>query len=746
MEDGVALFDDHSRFVFCNDRYMQMLFPPGHPRPDPGTPSQEVVRAFATAGLLNLPDAPSVEEFVTRRVAWAGAFGAPTEFDTTDGRVIVSTSKPTGLGGFLITLRDISRERASDQVAQEMLLDAFKDLDEGIVLCDENMRYVFGNNAWLRMTYGLHPHLAPKTGDNVLEKVIEMVNVGFYAIPDGWTKPQYIDWMMGEMAQHGKMVPVETADGRHLLGSSHQTAYGGSLLFIRDVTKQRQAEATRLAAVNGAIDAVDYPLVLFDAEERFVLANKAWYAMIEPTGLDPQPGDPGNDFFWATIDSDYYVRPDGMTKEDFFAAGMALIYNHGREFPLETADGRIFLASSNLTALGGFLLSYREITEQVRTEAELQAQRELTHQNEKLSALGELLAGVAHELNNPLSVVFGYSQMLQGKVDDPVLSERIDLVCQSAERAGKIVKTFLAMARQRPTRIEICSLNDIVATALEVSGYSLKTNGTVVDTDLAEDAPPIAGDFDQLAQVFSNLIVNAGHALQDQREDGRILVRSYFDATSARTVVEIRDNGPGIPKDIQHRIFEPFFTTKEVGEGTGVGLAFSHRIVESHQGELSLRSAPGAGTSFFVKLDAVEDTGAQDAPDGPTALPPPALSVLVVDDEAGVAQLLSDLLTEEGYRVQMTTSPRDALRLAAAQHFDVILSDFKMPDMDGEAFYEALRVIAPAGAERLGFITGDALSQNVRDFFARSERPFIEKPIIKRELLTLIRLVLYSLD
>jgi CheY-like chemotaxis protein/anti-sigma regulatory factor (Ser/Thr protein kinase) len=292
----------------------------------------------------------------------------------------------------------------------------------------------------------------------------------------------------------------------------------------------------------------------------------------------------------------------------------------------------------------------------------------------------------------------------------------------------------------------VCSLNDIVATALEVSGYSLKSNGTIVETDLDDTAPPAACDFDQLAQVFSNLIVNAGHALQDRREDGRILVRSYHEPETNRTVVEISDNGPGIPREIQGRIFEPFFTTKDVGEGTGVGLAFSHKIVESHKGELSLRSAPGEGTSFYVKLDAAQDSGSR-ADTGLIGLEPPeALSVLVVDDEAGVAQLLHDLLLDEGYSVEFTTSPRDALRLIETRTFDVILSDFKMPDMDGAAFYEALKVISPECASRIGFVTGDALSSNVRDFFARSERPFIEKPIIKRELLTLIRLVLYSLE
>ena len=246
----------------------------------------------------------------------------------------------------------------------------------------------------------------------------------------------------------------------------------------------------------------------------------------------------------------------------------------------------------------------------------------------------------------------------------------------------------------------------------------------------------VLGDFDQLAQVFSNLIVNAGHAVQPKRSAGEILVRSFV--RDGQTIVEIRDNGPGIPRDIQKRIFEPFFTTKDVGEGTGVGLAFSHRIVASHDGQLELSSAVGRGTSFFVKLK-TEDSGHQQRslvphPTGQSSVK----NALVVDDEEGVAQLIHDLLVEEGIHVTKSTSPRDALRLASAQHFDLVLSDFKMPDMDGEAFYEAMKVVTPQNANAIGFITGDAMSANVRAFLERSKRPYIEKPIHKDELMRLI--------
>ena len=207
--------------------------------------------------------------------------------------------------------------------------------------------------------------------------------------------------------------------------------------------------------------------------------------------------------------------------------------------------------SSHKTSLGGYLISYRDITEQLRMDEELARQREIARQNEKLSALGELLAGVAHELNNPLSVVYGYAQMLKGRVDDPVAAERIELIRRAAKRSARIVKTFLAMARQRPTRIELCSLNDAVTTALEVSSYGLRSNGTAVETAFDETVPPVSGDFDQLVQVFSNLIVNAEHALKPRREQGKLTIRSWLDEDTDHVTVEVRDNGHGMPEDIR---------------------------------------------------------------------------------------------------------------------------------------------------------------------------------------------------
>lgn len=734
LEEGFSLWDSDFNFVMCNDKYMEIVAPNLDSHFEVGRDAESIIAEAYHSGIYEIPDGVSENDWVSNYMDWARAHAGPIESRFKDGRVVIVSAKQTDLGGVLITAVDVTEERNSEAKARDMLLDAFQALDEGLVLCDENMNYIFGNDAWKNMMFTGRDQLIPKQGESVLENLVQHVQSGFYSIPSGMSREDYIAWMLGEMSQHGKQVPYSSSDGRHFVGSSHSTAFGGSLLFVRDVTKQQNAEENRLAAVNDALDAVDDPLALFSAGRRFVLGNKAWKDMVRGSG-DPEPGDTADTLFARLLENDFYTLPKGMDREAFMKEGLRAMDDLETNYPFSLADGTQQLANVRKTGLDGFLISYRDVTEQLEMEGELEQQRETAHQNEKLSALGELLAGVAHELNNPLSVVFGYSQMLQGKIDDPVLSERVDLICQSSERAAKIVRTFLAMARQRPTKMQPCSVNAVIETALEVSSYSLKSSGTQVLVDLDPSDPHVTGDVDQLAQVFSNLLVNAGHAVGDRGENGRITLRSRMVGKKVR--VEIEDNGHGIPEDIQSRIFEPFFTTKDVGQGTGIGLAFSHRIVESHGGRLSVKSKVGQGTNFAVDLTATSPSPLMVHLDKPRSLN--GHSVLVVDDEDGVAQLITDMLTEEGFVVTKTTDPRTALRLAERGAYDTILSDFKMPQMNGEKFYEVLKAVSPESADRMGFITGDAMSADVVRFFKAARRPHIEKPIMKDELLALIQ-------
>lgn len=734
LDEGFALLDQNLNFTLCNPRFMALSFPAGHPKLEPGTPAQDAMRQIFEAGELDLGDL-SCEDFTDQTITWIEELEGPREYHFHDGRITHARVTKTALGGYLVLIRDITEERNSETKAREMMLEAIQSLDEGLALLDKDLCFVHANEAWYDMFY--RTGTRPEIGSHIRAMVMRGLDAGTQNVPDGLSNAEYANRSIEAIKSHARNYRLVLADGRVLLGSSHETELDGYLISFRDVTDIEASERRMLTVLEDGFEALSSGIVLYDSDARFVFANEMcremWFAGMSPV----QPGEHLRDLARRSAIEGAVELGDTMTADEYGDLIYEASRTHQKNVELHV-NGRTISGTSHKTQLGAFLLEFQDITARIQAEQELAEQREIAHQNEKLSALGELLAGVAHELNNPLSVVFGYSQMLQGKVSDPVLAERIDLICQSAERAAKIVRTFLAMARQRPTKIEHCSINEIVTTALEVSSYSLKSNGTQVRTEFGADVPPVSGDFDQLAQVFSNLIVNAGHAVESQREAGEIVVRSFLDTRSQRTVVEIRDNGPGIAPEIQPRIFEPFFTTKDVGEGTGVGLAFSHRIVNSHEGALDLKSKPGQGTSFFVRLPPAQSADVGGKPDVPVPTQPGRRRVLVIDDEAGVAKLIADLLTDEGFTVTKTTSPRAALHLAGQQEFDVALSDFKMPDMDGQAFHQTLSIVAPGLARRTGFITGDAMSAQVREFLSASGCPHIEKPIIRAELLALV--------
>src|SRR6185437_7423138 len=244
----------------------------------------------------------------------------------------------------------------------------------------------------------------------------------------------------------------------------------------------------------------------------------------------------------------------------------------------------------------------------------------------------------------------------------------------AAERCARIVRTFLAMARQQPPERGPVAINDVVAQALDITGYAVRTSSIELTLDLSEDIPLILADADQLHQVMLNLIINAQQSLQDEPAPRRIRVSSEYDAAQGALRVTVADNGPGIPPHLRARIFEPYFTTKPTGMGLGVGLAVSLGIVEAHGGTLVVDN-PKRGAAFTVSLP----VGALEAIEG---MDEPAASmrgrgrrILVVDDEAGIRETLVDILASADHHVLAVASGREALERLTAEHYDVILTD-----------------------------------------------------------------------
>ena len=375
----------------------------------------------------------------------------------------------------------------------------------------------------------------------------------------------------------------------------------------------------------------------------------------------------------------------------------------------------------------------RDVTEKKRSATELARQRETLYQREKLAALGSLLAGVAHELNNPLSVVVARAVLLEERGDSTTQAAAVKIRI-AAERCARIVRTFLAMARQQQPERGPVVINDVVTAALDMTGYAIRTSSIDLVLDLAPDIPPTLADADQLHQVLLNLIINAQQSLQEQPHPRRIRVATRYIAAADMIRITVADNGPGIPAHLRARIFEPYFTTKPTGMGLGVGLAVSLGIVEAHGGTLAVDCPADGGAVFTITLPvgAVEAAAAPDA--AALGMSDDERRILIVDDEAEIRDTLAEILTAARHRVDTVGSGRDALERMAAQRYDVILTDLRMPDLDGRALYREIERRWPGQGARVVFVTGDTLTSASRDFVAESGRPVIEKPFLPGEV------------
>ena len=427
---------------------------------------------------------------------------------------------------------------------------------------------------------------------------------------------------------------------------------------------------------------------------------------------------------------------------------VAFVRQHPRHDHYETTmrrDGKPFPVSMSWRHISyrgspAVIASLIDLTEAKRAQIELQRSREALHQAEKLSALGSLLAGVSHELNNPLSVVTTQSMLLEDIAAGTPLAERAAKVRHAAERCSRIVQTFLGMARQKRPERKLVSAAEIVRSALDLTDYSLRTAGIRVTSELVPGLPPLEVDADQLHQVLVNLIVNAQHALQDIPGPRELTVRVYHDENLDHLRIEVADNGHGVPDDIRRRVFEPFFTTKPQGVGTGVGLSFSLGIIEAHGGRLELVDQPSCGTCFRITLAAAKlaAPGTDDEPCAVEGVCHAAGRALIVDDEAELAEALAIFVGRAGYQVRTALNGIEAQQLLSDGDYDLVVSDLRMPGMDGPALYDWLERHRPHLIDRIGFVTGDTLGAAAARFIGRTGRPVIEKPFTPESVRELV--------
>jgi PAS domain S-box-containing protein len=513
--------------------------------------------------------------------------------------------------------------------------------------------------------------------------------------------------------------------------------------------RERRAEALKSAIVDHAQAAV----VVADAEDRIVEFNAAAEAML---GL-PRQQAVGRSARELICPPRFRERYD-LARRRMRSGDPDGLLGRRMERQVQRADGselpvEVVMWLTQVDGADYFTASMTDLSE-ARASAEVIArQRDALRQSEKLGAMGALLAGVAHELNNPLAIVMGRAGLLEEKTEGTPLHADARRIRDAAERCGRIVRTFLNMARSRPARHAPVQLNDLVRAAADMLGYTLRSHDIELELRLLPELPEVMADGDQIGQVVLNLIVNAQQALA--AHDGgprRITVHSgRVQQRGAAGVAWLRvtDSGPGVPPAVRERVFEPFFTTKAEGAGTGLGLSVSRSIVREHGGELELEPAvEGQGAAFTLRLPLPAQAAAA-APAAAPVMPPPASAVaataarlLVVDDEPGIVELLRRLLEEAGYEVAAADSGALALALLDSARFDAVVSDLRMPDMDGAALWQALRRRHPALAGRLLFVTGDTLSATARRILDATGCPHLNKPFTREDLLLQVARVL----
>ncbi|MCD6599937.1 MAG: transporter substrate-binding domain-containing protein [Dehalococcoidia bacterium] len=371
----------------------------------------------------------------------------------------------------------------------------------------------------------------------------------------------------------------------------------------------------------------------------------------------------------------------------------------------------------------------RNITERVRMETEKKEVEHMAYITSRLASIGGMAAGIAHEINNPLTSVIGFADLLLEREDVPDdIRQSLEVIHSGSVRVADIVRQLLTFARQDRIKNEGVNVNEIIQNTLAMTAYTMKSENIEVETYLADGLPGTMGAAGQLQQVFLNIIVNADAEMKKAHGKGKLQVKT--EAIDDTIRISFKDDGPGIAPEILDRIFDPFFTTKDVGEGTGLGLSICHGIIAEHRGRLYARSELGHGATFIVELPviAVQEQGELTETVVDEAEKVAGAKILVVDDEPGVRKFLKQVLTARGHNVETVDNAEEALEKIKGGRCDLILTDIKMPGMSGIELYKNVQKISRALARRVMFITGDVISVGTMDFLSRAEVAHITKP------------------
>jgi two-component system, NtrC family, sensor kinase len=361
-------------------------------------------------------------------------------------------------------------------------------------------------------------------------------------------------------------------------------------------------------------------------------------------------------------------------------------------------------------------------------------------QSEKMSAVGQLIAGVAHELNNPLTAILGYAQLLENEGLGERASDLVSKLFKQAQRTQRVVQNLLSFARQRKPQKQPVDVSRVLDETLALRDYDLKVNGIALEKQYDAPIPAVTGDAHQLEQVFLNIINNAVDAMLEAGGEGKLRVRVY--TQEGYVQLEFRDSGPGIKEP--KRIFDPFYTTKASGKGTGLGLSICYGIIQEHGGHISARNAGSGGAIIAIRLPASEA-----AAPPPPVLPLPAREfpiegrILLVEDEEAVLEFERDVLAGAGAQVLPLMQGGEAKRRLLLGSFDAVIINGKMPGgWTAPEVYSWLAEKCPGMENRLLFTFSSMVEPEVRNFLQENRLPYLVKPFEVGDLLAQARRLL----
>jgi len=386
----------------------------------------------------------------------------------------------------------------------------------------------------------------------------------------------------------------------------------------------------------------------------------------------------------------------------------------------------------------------RDTTREVKARENEKALQQELNLTSRLASIGEVAAGIAHEINNPLTGVIGFAQMLAAMEMPEQMREAVDVINDGARRTAGIVQKLLTFARRNKTTKEYVDINAVLNSTLDIRAYEMKTNSIEVVSRFDPDLPKTMANTGQLQQVFLNIVINAEQAMAMAHVTGKLSIKTEI--VNSKIRVSIADNGVGITKENLNKLFDPFFTTKGDNGGTGLGLSISYGIIKEHKGKIKVKSIAGKGATFIIELPIISQTGEPEKTlsEVPVRKPKGVLNsgkrIFVIDDEPNICRVLYRLLSSNGYDVETVSNAQQAIdKLKDANLYDLILLDLKMPGINGIEFYEAMEKIDPLLPNKVICITGDIISTQNKEFLEKAKLPCVTKPFSVEELMLTVK-------